>query len=61
MTLLFVPFQLICSYLLIPLAFIMGVEPRDCRHVAELIGIKTFLNEFIAYIDLSKLIKNRYY
>lgn len=52
-------FQVICSYLFMPFAFMMGVEWSDCHHVAELIGTKTFLNEFIAYIDLAKLIDNR--
>jgi len=37
----------------------IGVQSADCRKVAELIGIKTFLSEFIAYSDLRKLITNR--
>lgn len=37
----------------------MGVEWRDCDVVAELLGIKTFLNEFVAYAKLSDYIKNR--
>ena len=48
--------QYICSYVLYPLAFFMGVETDDCRRVAELIGLKTFLNEFVAYDELGKLI-----
>ena len=52
-------FQLICSYLFMPLAFIMGVEWADCRMVAELIGLKTFLNEFYAYDILGGYIRNR--
>ncbi|XP_071478847.1 solute carrier family 28 member 3-like [Diadema antillarum] len=52
-------FELICSYVFMPLAFIMGVEWSDCRKVAELIGIKTFVNEFVAYDELAKLIENR--
>jgi len=36
----------------------MGVEPGDCRQLGTLIGLKTFLNEFVAYDHLSKLIKN---
>ncbi|XP_078666868.1 solute carrier family 28 member 3-like isoform X2 [Branchiostoma floridae x Branchiostoma belcheri] len=52
-------FEIICSYVFMPLAFIMGVEWKDCRLVAELIGIKTFLNEFVAYEALAKIIKNR--
>ncbi|CAL1526426.1 unnamed protein product [Lymnaea stagnalis] len=52
-------FELICSYVLYPVALFMGTEPEDCRRLAELVGIKTFTNEFIAYEKLSVLIKNR--
>ena len=37
----------------------MGVDSENCRKVAELIGIKTFLNEFIAYTTLGELVENR--
>ena len=37
----------------------MGVNVADCRKVAEMIGTKTFLNEFVAYRQLSQLIGNR--
>ena len=36
----------------------MGVDLEDCGIVGELLGIKTFANEFIAYADLSEYIKN---
>ncbi|KAJ8314278.1 hypothetical protein KUTeg_008839 [Tegillarca granosa] len=52
-------FQLICSYLFWPVAFLMGVEMVDCRKVAELIGVKTFVNEFVAYTELSVYINNQ--
>ena len=52
-------FQLICSYVFVPIAFLMGVETQDCRVVAELIGTKTFLNEFVAYERLAEYISNR--
>ena len=51
-------FQFICSWLLRPFAFIMGVDWEDCGPVGELLGIKTFANEFIAYADLSTYIDN---
>ena len=51
--------QMICSYVLWPLAVVMGVNVADCRKVAEMIGTKTFLNEFVAYSQLSQLIHNR--
>ncbi|XP_054765595.2 solute carrier family 28 member 3-like [Lytechinus pictus] len=51
-------FQLICRYLFFPLAWILGTNPSECGMVAELIGIKTFLNEFIAYKDLAAYIED---
>uniref|UniRef100_UPI00398E41C9 sodium/nucleoside cotransporter 1 n=1 Tax=Pristiophorus japonicus TaxID=55135 RepID=UPI00398E41C9 len=46
-------FQVICSYVFMPLAFMMGADWNDSFLVAELIGIKLFLNEFVAYQKLS--------
>ncbi|PAA69919.1 hypothetical protein BOX15_Mlig026019g1 [Macrostomum lignano] len=51
-------FEFVLSFLFWPLALVMGVPPRDCRQVAELIGIKTFLNEFIAYQRLITIKEN---
>lgn len=51
--------QYICSFVFYPLAFLMGVDLVDCRRVAELIGIKTFINEFVAYTVLAKYIDNQ--
>ena len=42
-----------------PFAYIMGISWDDSFEVAELLGVKTFLNEFIAYQRLAKLIQNR--
>jgi pyrimidine nucleoside transport protein len=50
---------MICSYALWPLALVMGVNVEDCRRVAQLIGTKTFLNEFIAFMQLGDLLTNR--
>uniref|UniRef100_A0A8P0PGV5 Solute carrier family 28 member 1 n=2 Tax=Canis lupus familiaris TaxID=9615 RepID=A0A8P0PGV5_CANLF len=52
-------FQLICSYALRPVAFLMGVAWEDCPVVAELLGIKLFLNEFVAYQGLSQYKQRR--
>ncbi|XP_066294081.1 sodium/nucleoside cotransporter 1-like isoform X1 [Branchiostoma lanceolatum] len=52
-------FQTICSYVFMPLAFLAGVPWEDCRVVAELFGTKTFLNEFVAYVDMSNIIKGQ--
>ncbi|XP_076847210.1 sodium/nucleoside cotransporter 1 isoform X2 [Brachyhypopomus gauderio] len=54
-----VTFELICSYVFMPVAFMMGIPVEDSFIVAELIGTKLFLNEFIAYEKLSKLKSNR--
>lgn len=51
--------QLICSYVFMPVAFMMGVPYDESFTVAELIGIKLFLNEFVAYEKLSELKVNR--
>ncbi|XP_036910428.1 sodium/nucleoside cotransporter 2 isoform X2 [Sturnira hondurensis] len=47
-------FQVICSYILRPMVFMMGVEWADCPMVAEMVGIKFFTNEFVAYQQLSQ-------
>uniref|UniRef100_A0A8C3NC59 Sodium/nucleoside cotransporter n=1 Tax=Geospiza parvula TaxID=87175 RepID=A0A8C3NC59_GEOPR len=52
-------FQVICSYVLMPLAFLMGADWADSPLVAELLGIKIFLNEFVAYQQLATYKKNR--
>ena len=35
-----------------PLAFVMGISPRDTFSFASLIGIKIAVNEFVAYVSL---------
>lgn len=46
-------FKMICSYILMPLAFLLGASWDDAGLVAEMLGIKFFLNEFVAYQQLS--------
>ncbi|CAJ1379387.1 unnamed protein product [Effrenium voratum] len=48
-------FDLVLSYLLWPLAFMMGVPPEECGKVGLLIGEKTVLNEFVAYRHLADM------
>lgn len=36
-------------------AFVMGVEWGDTLHVASLLGQKTVVNEFVAYLDLARM------
>ena len=49
-------FDIILGKIFIPLTFCMGVEWEDCEKVSRLLGLKTVLNEFIAYRELGKLI-----
>ena len=46
------------SLLFAPVAWLMGVPWGDCPQVGVLLGKKTILNEFIAYLDLKTLIEN---
>eukprot|EP00439_Symbiodinium_sp_Y106_P056876 s1951_g8.t1 len=48
-------FDKVLSYLLWPLALLMGVPSEDCQSVGLLIGQKTILNEFVAYRNLEDL------
>jgi len=46
----------ILGWLLAPLTWLMGVPWTDANAVGQLLGIKTVLNEFVAYIELSSLL-----
>lgn len=48
----------VLSYFMAPVAWLMGVPWADCGQVGMLLGKKTILNEFIAYLDLKTLIEN---
>ncbi|XP_035825929.1 solute carrier family 28 member 3 [Aplysia californica] len=52
-------FGYMCSYLLYPLSYSMGVPPADCGPVGTLMGVKLFATPFVAYVDLGKMIENR--
>ncbi|XP_010894834.2 sodium/nucleoside cotransporter 1 isoform X1 [Esox lucius] len=54
-----ITFEMICSYVFMPVAFMMGIPFEESFTVAELIGTKLFLNEFLAYEKLSAMKKNR--
>jgi len=41
-----------------PLAWLMGVPAQDCWTVGKLIGVKTVLNEFVAYLQLTDILKS---
>ncbi len=46
----------IFSYVMFPVAWLMGVPLPDCQNVAALLGKKLIFNEFLAYLDLKDLI-----
>ncbi len=48
----------IFSYLLWPIGFILGVPISECKDFAYLIGTKLSINEFVAYVEMSTLIKD---
>ncbi|HUF90002.1 MAG TPA: NupC/NupG family nucleoside CNT transporter [Gemmatimonadota bacterium] len=45
--------ELILGYLLAPLAWIMGVPWHDSVAIGSLLGVKTVVNEFVAYLQLA--------
>ena len=53
--------QISLNYLLgklfIPIAYLMGVPAEDTENVATLVGIKTAINEFVAFDLLGKWMK----
>lgn len=51
--------QSILGFVLRPLAWVMGVPWQDTQYVAGLIGIKTILNEFVAFGQFAGDLKNQ--
>ena len=49
-------FQRVLGVLMAPAAWLLGVPWADARAVGSLIGLKTVLNEFLAYQDLGEQI-----
>lgn len=50
--------ELLLGYALAPIAWLMGIPSADCITVGALLGKKTILNEFLAYLDLKALMEN---
>ena len=50
--------QKIFGFIFAPLAWIMGVPWKDCFIIGNLMGVKTAVNEFVAYFDFAVFIKN---
>ncbi|RWS28218.1 Solute carrier family 28 member 3-like protein [Leptotrombidium deliense] len=51
----YINFEWLLSKLFIPFALMMGTDWNDAEHVAKLIGLKTVVNEFVAYKKLVEL------
>ncbi|MCA8920978.1 MAG: hypothetical protein KDD82_04165 [Planctomycetes bacterium] len=49
--------QKLLGFLLAPLAWLMGVPSEDMFQVGQLIGIKSVVNEFVAYLELAGMCK----
>jgi CNT family concentrative nucleoside transporter len=49
--------QKLLGYVFAPVAWLLGVPWQDASQVGALLGIKTVLNEFIAYADLADLVE----
>ena len=46
----------ILGSILAPIAWLMGVPWQDAQIVGQLLGVKTVLNEFVAYLQLSSIL-----
>ncbi|MEE2674948.1 MAG: nucleoside transporter C-terminal domain-containing protein [Myxococcota bacterium] len=49
--------QKILGWLMAPFAWLMGIPWEDARSVGSMLGMKTILNEFIAYQELGRAIQ----
>ncbi len=50
-----ISFTIVCEILFYPVAWLMGIDGQDCRAVANVLGIKIFANEFVAYGVLAEI------
>ncbi|MCX7641867.1 MAG: hypothetical protein N2Z20_04455 [Elusimicrobiales bacterium] len=48
----------IMGWIFYPIAWLMGITPQDIPKVAQWMGQKTILNEFVAYFNMAEFIKN---
>ncbi|MCG3172731.1 MAG: putative nucleoside permease NupX [Myxococcota bacterium] len=47
--------EMILGWIGAPVALVMGIPPSEALAVGKLIGVKTGLNEFIGYLELTKM------
>ncbi len=50
--------QGLLGYLLWPFSWLMGIPSADCAAISKLLGEKTIINEFVAYISFSQLLSS---
>jgi concentrative nucleoside transporter, CNT family len=48
-------FQMLLGYIFAPIAWVIGVNPHEMVQVGQLLGEKTIINEFQAYISFGKM------
>lgn len=51
--------EMVLGWLLAPLAFLMGIPWSEAPRVGALLGVKTVLNEFLAYRELGELVRQQ--
>lgn len=51
----YLSFEKIMAWLFYPFAWLMGVVGKDTTNVAQLLGVKIVLNEFIAYLSMAQM------
>ena len=49
-------FESILGYVMQPIAWLMGVSWEQAQHVGQLLGVKTIINEFVAYLQLGGML-----
>jgi concentrative nucleoside transporter, CNT family len=47
--------QMVLGYVFSPVAWLIGVNPVDMVAIGQLLGEKTILNEFVAYVSLNNM------
>ncbi len=47
--------QQVLALIFAPIAWCLGVNPKDCATVGNLLGTRMVLNEFVAFVDLGKI------
>lgn len=50
-------FEILFGIFFAPIAWIMGVPWRDCITIGNLLGIKLVINEFVAYSELGRILR----